>query len=185
VVVDASTSIGAAFPGFEVLQACPANPLHLWRAVTAALDEGTATPPTRLLSGFLSHAVQDEPLLQGAVDYLREQLGARLFLCADSISPGRPWKHEIESALLASDRFVFFGSAASASSAYCAFEAGFASALRKDIRVVLCDDTPVPAFLASIQAVSVPRTLRRRPWLTEHEVIVDALLDALDASSTG
>ena len=52
----------------------------------AALRRSVAST---LASAFLSHAVADENLLIPVVDRLREQYGAKLFLCGDSIPTGR------------------------------------------------------------------------------------------------
>ena len=170
--------LGTAFADFEALRLeTEGSGDALWARAQAACE---APAPARAIappsSVFLSHAVADEPALQGAVDYLRRTTGAEIFLCADSIPAGGPWAATILDALRARERFVFAVSAASAASTFCAFEVGYALALGLPIGLVSLDGTPPPAFVQHLQAADVPRLLARRPWPTAAEALVEALL---------
>jgi hypothetical protein len=172
--------LGSAFDGFEALRLDPEGSHDaLWARAQAAGDAPAPAPaPSRPASVFLCHAVADEPALQSAVNYLRRSTGAEVFLCADSIPAGGVWAATILEALRARERFVFAISAASAASTFCAFEVGYALALGLPIGLVGLDGTPPPAFAQHLQAADVPRLLRRRPWLTPPEALIEALLAA-------
>lgn len=163
--------------GVPVRTVPPHEPLQLWRNLLLALEEPVSTEPLR--RAFLSHAVADEARLQPVVDYLRAQLGAELFLCADSIPGGADWRASILGSLQTAEVFVHLSSGASRSSTYCAFEAGYAMALGLPLRVVMLDPGQPPPFLAHLQAIDVPRLQARRPWLSQDEALVEALLEAL------
>lgn len=183
VVVEAPVACAARLGrGFRVHHAAPDDPLHLWRSVLAAL-EGEVDAPAALPRAFVSHAVADEPVLQPVIDYLSRWAGAEIFLCADSIAVGEGWREAIDRALRDSEVFVLVGSAAAFASTYCAFEVGQALALGKPCRVVSLDGTPPPAFVGHVQATDLRRHRARRPWLSEGEALVDALLDAMGLAS--
>ncbi|MEZ4318098.1 MAG: TIR domain-containing protein [Myxococcota bacterium] len=183
IVVDAPVEcVASGFAGFHVHRAAPDDPLHLWRAVLAALEgeEVRARPVPR---AFLSHAVADEPVLQPVVDYLRRWAGAELFLCADSIGAGDAWRTTIDQALRDCEVFVLVGSAASFASTYCAYEVGMATALGKPCRMVILDGALPPPFIAHVQAIDLMRHRNRRPWLGDTDALIDGLLDAMGSFS--
>jgi len=171
-------ALGALLPLAPVSQACPDDPRQVWRAVRDAL-KADASPPPRLARGFLSHAAADEPWLLPAVESLRRNAGAELYVCADSIPSGAAWREHIEDALRRAERLVFVGSDASFASTYCAFEFGVATALGVPCRVVRVDEAPLPAWMGHLQATDVPRLRRIRPWLEPSEALEEALLDCL------
>lgn len=179
IVVDAPASVGFAFAGWPVVVVAPESPLELWRALRAAVDLAAPTPslqtPPRV---FLSHAAADEERIEGPVAALRRR-GVPVFVCADSIPVGTRWHARILEELARADRVVFIASAHSARSTFCAFELGFAVARGLPVRIVALDDAPIPPFVAHLQAESVPRLVRRRPWLSAPEALLDALWGAL------
>lgn len=159
-----------------------ADPRAYFAPILRALDGpepvGVQREPA-LCSGFLSHAVRDEGLIEPVVSLARESLGVRLFLCADSIPHDARWSEAIEAALREHDRFVFLLSEASARSHYCSFEIGVATGLGRTIRVINLDGTPPPAFIQHLNMIDLQRDARRRPWLSSRELLLDALILAL------
>lgn len=166
---------GAAIAGATVVAvADSAHPAVLWRNLEAALS-APGTPLEQPGSVFISHAASDEALLQPAVDTLRK-LGITVFSCGDSIPAGTRWYDEILMALHACDRFVSVLTKASRASTWCAFEAGAAVATGKPIQLVSVDGLPPPSFLSHVQMQDVPRARQLRPWLSDDDAILEALL---------
>lgn len=179
VIVDAPASVALAFPGWPVAVVQPASPVELWGALRAAVDASVVpSPPKSMPRVFLSHAAADEGQLDAPVAALRRR-GVPVFVCADSIPAGTRWHARILDELANADRVVFIASAHSGRSTFCAFELGFAVARGLTVRVIALDDTPIPPFVAHLQADSVPRLVRRRPWLSAPEALLDALWGAL------
>lgn len=177
--VDVSAAaVRARLPEAVVRSVSPPDPLQLWRALRAALER-EEPPLTHLASAFLSHAVADEEQLIPVVDHARRYAGAEVFLCADSIGGGERWLERILEALEGAQRFVLVVSAASAASAFCGFEAGWARRAGKPLRILSLDGTPPPAFVGEVQAFDVVRYRSARPWLTEAEALTEGLLDCL------
>ena len=58
-----------------------------------------------------------------------------------------------------------------------------AVALGKKIRVISLDHSPLPAYLAHLQASNVPQLMMRKPWLTFDDAILAAILDAIGLGS--
>ena len=112
---------------------------------------------------------------------LRRYAGAELFLCGDSIPTGAPWREAIEGALHASECLVFVGSHASFGSTYCAFEVGMATSMSLPVRALRVDDAPLPAWMAHLQVIDIPRQRQMRPWLTSEEALEDAVLTCLES----
>lgn len=173
-----------AFPSARVLRIASDAPALLWKSAEAAVltpagsgtdgDPGVSKPPRP--SVFLSHAAADEAALFPIIEALRDHLGLRLFVCADSITPGAGWHDEIQDQLRASDLFVFANSEHARESMFCAFEAGMAVSLNKPMRVVGLDSSKLPTHLQHIQALSVGRLQRRKPWLGPVEARMEAFL---------
>ena len=178
----AAAHLVRAYPdaGFVAL---PEEPLDaLWTAAIAALDGPTtaisvAAPP----SVFLSHAVVDERVLFPVIGQLRDHLALDLFVCADSIAPGTEWQSQIRDELRARDLFLFIASKAAITSAFCAFEAGMATAFEKTLRVVSLDGAPPPPHLQQIQATDVKRLRARKPWLRPTDALYEACVLAIAA----
>jgi len=150
----------------------------------AALVNGGLGPAAALSSltmhtGFISHAVHDEPLLMPVVDYLRRHFPVNLFVCADSIQPGTNWQDMILTALREQQVFMALLSEASRSSHFCSFEIGVAHGLHKPIRLLSLDGSPPPAFVQHIQVVDLPRLCRQKPWLDLQDILVFELLKGL------
>ena len=130
---------------------------------------------------FVSHAVADEARLFPVLQALREQYGLELFVCADSIPSGHEWQQVIRAQLTQCDLFLIVSSKATVSSVYCAFETGMATALEKPVRVIHLEGDATLPYLSHVQASEIPRLLARKPWLTEDEALLDAVLDGLSA----
>jgi len=172
------TLLGAAFPGASITPVADSDqPALFWHHLTEALEQTArvVSGPTRM---FLSHATDDEAILQAPVEALR-RLGVTVFSCSDSIPGGTRWWDEILQSLRSCDRFVLVLSPASRASTWCAFEAGAAVALGKPLQLVSLDGLPPPSFLAHLQMQSVPRSRVLHPWLDEEDSLLEALLAPL------
>jgi hypothetical protein len=171
------------FTGCRVVELGPVDLFEAFKRIVEMMDSGGGAAvharPLELNTGFISHAVRDEPLLLPAVDYLRRYYKANLFACADSISPGADWQNAILTALTERQRFVGLLSEASRASHFCSFEIGVACALRKPIRLLSLDGSPPPVFVQHVQAADLPRLARQRPWLDVQDIVADELLKAL------
>lgn len=132
---------------------------------------------------FVSHAVADEGALAPSIDTVRALLGVEVFVCADSISAGEDWHAAITRALRECDVFLFIASRASLESRFCAFEAGMALGLEKELRIVALDESTPPAYFQHLNAPSVPRFMASRPWLTSSECLTALVLDALTGTN--
>lgn len=169
-----------AFPraGFLRVSDHPAE--SLWHVVeSAVLAKPEETAPLPRPAVFLSHSAEDEGALYPVLNVLREQLGVKVFLCADSIPAGAAWRQEIRQNLDSCDLFLYIASERSNGSVYCSFEAGMAAALGKRIRIVSLDGSLPPAHLQDIQAAAVPRLMQRKPWLSRSDAILEATLEAV------
>ena len=170
--------LGGAFPGAAIVPVADSDqPGLLWRHLTAALDQESVDVAGRLRM-FLSHATDDEAVLQPAVEALR-RLGVTVFSCGDSIPGGSRWWDQILDALRDCDRFVSVLTPASRASTWCAFEAGAAVALGKPLQLVSLDGLPPPSFLSHLQMQDVPRLRVLHPWLEEQDAVLEAFLAPL------
>lgn len=169
------------FAGCQVVELGTVDLFEAFKRIVEMMDRGATVPGRRLElnTGFISHAVLDEPVLSPAVVYLRRYYKADLFTCADSIAPGANWQDAILTALAERQRFVGLLSQASRASHFCSFEFGVACALHKPIRLLSLDGSPPPVFLQHVQAADLPRLARQRPWLDMQDVLADELLKAL------
>ena len=127
---------------------------------------------------FLTHAIQDEDLLEPVIHKLRQDLGWEIFLCADSIQAGG-WFEQIEQELKNCDCQLFIVSKASIDSVFCAFETGLAMAWNKPIAMVGLDGHKPPAYLQHLQMFDCGRLANQKPWLNASEVLMDCTLSAL------
>jgi serine/threonine protein kinase len=179
----ASEHLGGLFPGTEIVDFSDVDPLHAFRKISAWLARDEAAPLARaapvLRSAFLSHAVQDEPLILSVKDFLVNYYDANVFTCADSIPPGADWQAKILEALREKEIFVFLLSQASLGSHFCSFELGVASALGRELYVLSLDGSSPPVFIQHIQAIDVARIARTRPWLETGDVLLEELLKVL------
>jgi hypothetical protein len=171
--------ISRVFPGVPIVPLSDLDPAWLWQAALEACSgEVGALPGRRFPRVFLSHAVADESVLMPAVDYLRRVTGSSFFLCGDSIGSGEAWQPRIIEQLSQAERVLYVLSAASAASTFCAYEIGQAMAREIPIGVVAIDGTSPPAYLQHLQVISVGRLHAQRPWLSEPEARIEALLQA-------
>ena len=176
----AASRLARRFPE-AVFVAVPDDPIEaLWAASLAAISgEGGVSEAEPMPRIFLSHAVADETALFPIIERLREEEGADIFVCADSIVPGTEWQAVLKRELRARDLFLFVSTAASKVSAFCAFEAGIATALGKPIRIVSPDGTTPPAHLQHIQSMDAERLRMRKPWLLPADATYEACLLAI------
>jgi len=171
--------VGPAISGAErVAVADAAQPLVLWRSLMEAIERKPERGQVEQARVFLSHATEDEALLQAPLDALRE-LGVEVFSCGDSIPPGARWWDTLMAALRACDRVLLVLTPASRRSTWCAFEVGTALALNKPVQLLSVDGEPPPSYVGHLQMLDLPRRRMVRPWLTEQEAILDALLAPL------
>ncbi|MCA9524646.1 MAG: TIR domain-containing protein [Myxococcales bacterium] len=173
------TLVQPLFPSAELRFLDDSSPLAAFHSVRRQLEERQAPNERadwRWPSTFVSHAVADEGRLLGAVEYLRQHFCASLFVCSDSIAPGSAWQDEIVGALRAAERFVAVVSEASLRSHFCSFEGGMAQALEKPLRLLSLDGSRPPLFFAQLQCIDLRAIQQRRPWLSDDDVVVDALI---------
>ena len=161
----------------------PAHPFStLWTHVQDAVEHGESQPmiTANRPRVFLSHAVTDEARIFPTLNILREQYGITPFICADSIAPGADWQATIEANLRDTDLLIVLASERVTQSVYCAYEVGLAKGLGKEIRIVNLDGSQLPPYLTQKQAIDVPRLLTRKPWLTESDALLHAILSTLN-----
>lgn len=176
------------FPNSLILDWSQENPLQLFKLITNVLDapvpqfEKASLPSQPLQSAFISHAVKDEALILPAMDYLRNYFQSDFFTCADSIPPGTTWQPEILTALKEKDCFVLLLSQATLASHFCSFEIGAAYAWEKPLILISLDGVYPPVFIQHIQAIDLPRLKNQKPWLGLDDLLVDALLQALESN---
>ena len=170
-----------AFEGWESVHIPESGPTMLWRAAEAALQQvpGAAPGGDKPPKVFLSHSVKDEGQIFEVIDALRKDFGIPIFVCADSIAPGSDWLNTIRRELQDCDLVLFLASADANSSVFCAFEAGFASALGKPIHVICLDSSTPPVHLENLQALQTDRLRARKPWLDSSDALLEACLAAL------
>jgi hypothetical protein len=105
-------------------------------------------------TAFLSYAQEDletakqieGQLTNHGIGVWRDQVGLRA---------GQNWPKALGEAIAASDALVLLWSNTAAASAFVELEWCTAVALRRPVLPCLCDDTPLPASLASIEAVQL------------------------------
>ena len=179
-------SLGNRFPTSRIVSISEFPLPALWyEAEKACSNDSIEINKSKPANIFLSHSSRDEEALLPAINFLRKNLGFQFFVCADSIEPGSRWLPKIKSELVKSDAFIYIASLASNQSTFCAFECGCAMALEKEIRIISLDGTPPPAHLQDIQALEIPRLLKRKPWLEFTQGLIEALLvNAVNYTST-
>ena len=129
---------------------------------------------------FVSHAVGDEEVLEPAIRKLRKSLDWEIFLCGDSIQNG-PWFEQIEHHLRNCDSYLFVVSSKSVESVFCAFESGYATALKKPCAIVSLDGCMPPKYLQHLQVFDCSRLAMQKPWLNSQETLIDCIFQALDS----
>tara|TARA_Y100001968_G_scaffold193583_1_gene177545 strand:+ start:4208 stop:4966 length:759 start_codon:yes stop_codon:yes gene_type:complete len=174
-----SSVAGWAFPAARCVGVPEDREALLWARVEQAISESSCTALVDRPKVFLSHSVQDEGRLFPIIGLLRDGFGLQVFVCADSIPSGSGWHQQIRAQVVGCDRFLFVCSAAARASAFCAFEAGIAVALDKQIRIVTLDSSLPPSHLQNIQAMDVSRLRARKPWLSAEGALLEACLTAL------
>ena len=172
--------VAPAFGDWSV-QSVSGSDLELWGAVRKAVgsDAPTSQNSRKLGAAFLSHAVSDEQMLVDPIMYLRKHFDADLFVCADSIDSGKVWHDEIVSQLSSRDHFVLLLSSAINASTFCAFEVGYATALQKRVSLISLDGSRPPSYVQHLQMIDLRRRRSASPWLTEHDALLEALLEVL------
>lgn len=157
--------------------------LELWQQIRNMCrdsDFATCTSQSReFKSAFLSHAVADELIIQKPLEYLRRFFNADIFACADSIASGSDWQSQIVDNLDEKDLFVLLLSKSAIQSTFCAFEIGYATAMKKEIAIVSIDGSSPPSFIQHIQMSDVARLIQRNPWLETEEALLETLLQLL------
>ena len=181
VVVDQEAdALAWAFEGAEIAGRVDSGSPNLWgqiEALVSAPTEPIAATDKPVV--FVSHAVADEGRIFPAIRALREHYGLELFVCADSIQPGRAWRQEIDAELQRCDLFLVLASEHLNRSVFCAFEAGYAMGQGKPIRIVCLDREGPPAALKDIQGADVTRLIARKPWLDPPDAILEACLEVI------
>ncbi len=156
----------------------------LWTQLLQLESHKENTQARRIPRIFLSHAVADERVLLPAVNYMRRYFQAEIFVCSDSILQGDSWYSTIETALREAESLCFAISSAFVRSSFCAFEVGMARALGKRLSLFLLDDTLPPAYIQDVQAVSVPRRMLQRPWLSQEEALLETMMEVATVEKT-
>jgi hypothetical protein len=170
-------ALGHRFPKSRIVPIQEFPLPALWhQAEKACMGDSIQASPNKPLDIFLSHSSQDENLLLPAINFLRKNLGFRFFVCADSIEPGSKWLPKIKAELQNSDVFIYVSSTSSNHSTFCAFECGCAMALGKNIRIISIDEVPPPAHIQDIQALELPRFMKRKPWLDFTQALIEAFM---------
>ena len=107
------------------------------------------------LDVFLSYSRRDARFateLAGAL----EQRGRTVWIDADDIAPGAPWREELGTAIEAAQVFVFVISPDSIASAECAVELARAIELNKRLVPILHrEHSDIPAALAELQFIAI------------------------------
>jgi TIR domain len=179
--------LATPFPQHEIHSLGDVDILQAFKRIRQLLEDPPGPQEAEkktIASCFLSHAVKDEPLIQRAVEYLRDFYGADFFLCGDSIQPGDDWFEVVSLALREKERFVVFLSEWTLKSHFVSFEIGVASALEKPIILLSLDGSYPPSFLQHLQFVDLPRLRQQKPWLSIQDIQVDELLRALGSTET-
>ena len=108
------------------------------------------------LDAFVSYSHRD----QAFVVRLREALerrGRNIWIDADDIPAGAPWRRELGTGIEAADAFVFVISPDSVVSPECAEELKRATGLGKRLVPVLYRSAPVPEALAAVQYIDIEK----------------------------
>lgn len=127
---------------------------------------------------FISYARIDQSLVSRAVEFLRGG-GLQVFLDSQSIAYGADWRQALIQAIEDSERVMLFWTASAAMSRWVKREWQLALKRGKKVVPTLLDDTPLPAPLARLHAVTSLRGLFPSPPRRPDEV-VQALVQAND-----
>ena len=162
------------------------DPQQLWRSIRSAsadpenwVTQLSVKPAKPLPRVFLSHAVADEPLLFEPVHRLRAAYGLEIFVCVDSLKAGGPWREEIETALLRADLLIIAVSESMSRSTYCAYEVGFAHAMRIKTLSLSLDGSPPPLYLSHLHCLDLSRRRAQTPWLGSPEILMRSLIELI------
>ncbi len=126
-----------------------------WQAMDQREPEQVANEPRPGggLDAFVSYSRRDQDFVVGLTQAL-EQRGRNVWIDADDIPAGAPWRRELGTGIEAADVFVFVISPDSVASPECAEEVDRALALGKRLVPVLYRPaTGVPDELAAIQYI--------------------------------
>jgi hypothetical protein len=120
-----------------------------------------------MTSVFASYARTDEVLVRPLVRLLSAALQpdegemwpsrSLVFLDQDSLIPGKPWRAQIDAAILDCSKMMVFWCEHTSTSTEVGREIAVALSLRKPVVPVLIDSCPLSEELASLHAVDVRR----------------------------
>ena len=148
----------------------------LWVECVAALTAKNHIEQAACTSIFVSHSVQDEPLLLPIVQYLRKAFSLTIFMCTDSIYSGANWYQTIVDSLQQSQKVLAINSKDFSASTFCAYEMGMARALNKEVAIITLDDSTVPAYMQDLQSTYIERYHRNNPWLDRNDALVELFM---------
>ena len=131
---------------------------------------------------FASHAVLDEAILTPCIEKIQQHYHPNLFFCRNSIQLGTLWQEQIQQKLEQSEIIWAFVSKNFCQSTFCAFEIGYAKALKKPIIPIVIDHAPIPAYIQEYNALYYERHKMLQPWLNPEELILDMCLTTLSQS---
>src|SRR5215213_7468699 len=119
----------------------------------APQQPATEPDPAGGLDAFVSYSRRDQPFVVELKEAL-ERRGRNVWIDADDIPPGAPWRRELGTGIEAADAFVFVISPDSIASAECSEELRRATELGKRLVPVLYRNAAgVPDSLASVQYI--------------------------------
>jgi WD40 repeat protein len=108
------------------------------------------------LDAFVSYSRRDQSFVIGLTEAL-ERRGRNVWIDADDIPPGAPWRRELGTGIEAADAFVFVISPDSVASKECADELRRATGLGKRLVPVLYREAPIPDALAAVQYIDIEK----------------------------
>src|SRR5215213_7658942 len=124
----------------------------------APQQPATEPDPAGGLDAFVSYSRRDQPFVVELKEAL-ERRGRNVWIDADDIPPGAPWRRELGTGIEAADAFVFVISPDSVASPECAEELTRATELGKRLVPVLYRDVrPLPDALASVQYIDIEKS---------------------------
>jgi hypothetical protein len=125
--------------------------------MTQPLDRANPAPhgqAARQLDAFVSYSHRDDEFVASLRDALRDR-GRAVWIDADSISPGAPWREELGTAIEAATVFLVVMSPESVASTECRKELARAAEIgKRTVSIELRPTEDVPAELAATQWVS-------------------------------
>ena len=122
--------------------------------IAHAAEASSPQAPTQL-DAFVSYSRRDQPFVLGLARAL-EARGRTVWIDADAIPPGAPWRKELGTGIEAAHALIFVLSPDSVASKECAAELARATELNKRLIPLLHRDTSaVPEALAALQFIAI------------------------------